>query len=389
MKSNFENEHYQSTDFGFGLEAEYLLADKHTFDALWYHELSFKTLNQALESVSLVDIPSLDGLLPDIPHTKNTPFIVEGYHVHNSQNQAFDILPKGIEIRTPKAKSIEQCLSYLELLYMRMQCALDGIGYRAVSLSHHPTAQGFEGPIEARDYNFWLWAKQAMTTYGPDINVSLPHEITTQIDLEDLSAKVNYYAPALTALSLASPFFEGELWNPDPSSVYLGKAIRTFKRSAVAPAFKTHPDLGWRFEFKPFEMSWRLEDFHAYFLLWLELLLDDSLHGRADQQTRISQLELVAQHGLSDYSIIKTANEVLNAAAITLPRWGFRVDALKPMAARLEMQITPADEIIDLYRKKESIPLVLKELSHLIGVDARKMAPAEEFSNAILVSSGD
>jgi hypothetical protein len=76
---------------------------------------------------------------------------------------------------------------------------------------------------------------------------------------------------------------------------------------------------------------------------------------------------------------------VLNAAAITLPRWGFKVDALKPMAARLEMQITPADEIIDMYRKKQSIPLVLKELSHLVGVDTRKMSSADEFSNAILV----
>lgn len=366
MKLESDIEHYRSDAFGFGIEAEYLLADKQTFVALSHHELSFATLNKTLESIDLGAVPNLDGLLPDVPHSKNMPFIVEGYHVHDANHQAFDILPKGIEIRTPKAHSIEQCLSYLATLYSGMQGALDAIGYRGVALSYHPTAQGFNGPQEQRDYKFWLWAKQAMTTYGPDINISLPHEITAKIDLEDLSAKVNYYAPALTALSLASPFFEGGLWRPDPGSAHYGKAIRTFKRSAVAPAFKTHPNLGWRFEFKPFEMSWRLEDFHAYFLLWLELLLDDELPGRADQAYRIARLESVAQFGLSDLSIVRAANEVLHAAAKNLPHWGFSVDALDAMAARLAKRVTPADEIVDLYLEKQSMPLVLKQLSQLV-----------------------
>jgi len=366
MKFETEIEHYQSNAFGFGIEAEYLLADKRTFTALTHHELQFATLNKALEGIDLSNVPHLDGLLPDIPHSKNMPFIVEGYHVHDVNSQAFDILPKGIEIRTPKAQSIKECLSYLESLYSGMQSALDSIGYRAVALSYHPTAQSFDGPREHRDYNFWLWAKQAMTTYGPDINISLPHEITSKIDLEDLSAKVNYYAPALTALSLASPFFEGNLWKPNPHSVHYGKAIRTYKRSAVAPAFKIHPKLGWRFEFKPFEMSWRLEDFHAYFLLWLELLLDDTLPGRTDQAGRIAQLESVAQFGLSDHAIARTADEVLHAAARNLPHWGFSVEALNAMANRLANHITPADEIVEMYLEKQSIPLVLKELSQLV-----------------------
>jgi hypothetical protein len=113
-------------------------------------------------------------------------------------------------------------------------------------------------------------------------------------------------------------------------------------------------------------MSWRLEDFHAYFLLWLELLLDDTLLGRTDQVGRIAQLESVAQFGLSDHAIARTADEVLHAAARNLPHWGFSVEALNAMANRLANHITPADEIVEMYLEKQSIPLVLKELSRLV-----------------------
>jgi hypothetical protein len=53
---------------------------------------------------------------------------------------------------------------------------------------------------------------EAMTTYGPDINVSVPPEVAARIDLHDLHGKVNYYAPALTALTVASPLYRGDLW---------------------------------------------------------------------------------------------------------------------------------------------------------------------------------
>ena len=34
------------------------------------------------------------------------------------------------------------------------------------------------------------------------VNVSLPKTLATKIDLKDLSEKVNYYVPALTALTV-------------------------------------------------------------------------------------------------------------------------------------------------------------------------------------------
>jgi carboxylate-amine ligase len=141
-------------------------------------------------------------------------------------------------------------------------------------MSHHPTADRFEGPQNKRRHDFWQWAMQAMVTYGPDVNVSLPPELNERLDFADLHAKVNYYAPALTALSLASPFYLGQLWKIRGR---VGKSIRTYRRSVIAPAIELHPQEAGRLEYKTFETTNRLDDFHAFFLLWLELLLDDGL----------------------------------------------------------------------------------------------------------------
>ena len=61
-----------------------------------------------------------------------------------------DLLPKGVEIRTPVCDSIEECLASLSTLHQRLQTALLGLGYRAASLSHHPTETHFEGPQNKR-----------------------------------------------------------------------------------------------------------------------------------------------------------------------------------------------------------------------------------------------
>ena len=76
-----------------------------------------------------------------------------------------------------------------------------------------------------------------MTTYGPDINVSFPEEITQKLfgNIDDLHLKVNYYAPAMAALSLAAPFFGGAPWIIKGER---GKSFRTFKRSVIAPAIE-------------------------------------------------------------------------------------------------------------------------------------------------------
>ena len=199
--------------FRFGIEAEYQLADAETFRPLWHQDLSFEELNQVLESIAVDDLPPLDGLELESPHRKLMPYAVEGYHVPAPDLSPIDLLPKGIEIRTPVCSSIDECLTTLKTLHDRLEDGLLQRGYTLISLSHHPTEHHFEGPQNKRRYDFWQWAMEVMTTCGPDINVSLPRELNNSIDVADLHRKVNYYSPALTALSLASPIYRGGLWS--------------------------------------------------------------------------------------------------------------------------------------------------------------------------------
>lgn len=358
--------------FHFGLEAEYLLVDADTFRPLWHRDLSFAALNGALESVALDDLPPLDGLDLEKPHRKLMPFAVEGYHLPNPDLSPYDLLPKGVEIRTPVCSSIGSCLSCLQVLHERMQVALGALGYRAVTVSHHPVEHHFEGPLNKRRYDFWQWAMLAMTTYGPDINVSLPTAWNDRLDTADLHAKVNYYAPALTALSLASPFFRGELWTIRGS---VGKSIRTYRRSTIAPAIEIHPEEAWRLEFKTFEATDRLDDLHGYFLLWLALLLDDGLRGRASEPTRIYDLGAVARLGLAADRVADRAGEVLDRAEAVLAARGFDPAPLAIFRDRLATGRLPADDLIELFERERSIPAVLRHYDTLIP-PAGASAPA-------------
>ena len=291
------------------------------------------------------------------------PYVVEGYHLPSPEMSPRDLLPKGIEIRTPVCPSIESCLESLRVLHERMQVAIAERGYRAVSMSHHPTADRFEGPQNKRRHDFWQWAMLAMTTYGPDVNVSLPPDLNERLDFADLHAKVNYYAPALTALSLASPFYLDQLWEIRGR---VGKSIRTYRRSVIAPAIELHPEEAGRLEYKTFETTNRLEDFHAFFLLWLELLLDGGLRGRASDQTRIYDLGAVARDGLAAETVRDRAAEVLDRAPGVLATRGFDHRPLEPFRLRLETGRLPADDLIDLFERERSIPGVLRHLATLV-----------------------
>src|SRR5205085_1765069 len=210
-----------------------------------------------------------------------------------------------------------------------------------------------------RRHDFWQWAMEAMLTYGPDVNVSLPKTLATQIDLKDLNAKVNYYAPALTALTLASPLRQGDLWRIRGR---VGKSVRTYHRSTTAPAIEVHPDEGLRLEFKPFEMSTSLTDYRNYFLLWLTLILDNKLTGRASNQTRVYDFGRVACQGVQAETILERANEVLNRAPETLEPWGFDCQSLEIYVRRLETGHLPSDEITEIFEREQSIPGTLRHL---------------------------
>jgi len=347
--------------FHFGLEAEFLVVDAASFRPLWHHDLKFKTLNTALEAISVDDF-QCDNFKIEPPHRKASPYVVEGYHLPDPQMKPIDLLPKGVEIRTPVCASIEDCLAAFKTLHTRLQHALAELGYRAAALSFHPTEVHFEGPQNKRRHDFWQWAMEAMLTYGPDVNVSLPKEIATELDFKDLNKKVNFYAPALTALTLASPLRQGDLWRIRGR---VGKSVRTYHRSSTAPAIEIHPDEQLRLEFKTFEMTTSLTDYRNYFLVWLALLLDDGLKGRASDQTRIYDLGRVACNGVQAETVLERASEVLTRVPEVLTPWGFDCESLDLFKHRLETGHLPADEIITTFEREKSIPATLRQLCDL------------------------
>lgn len=273
-----------------------------------------------------------------------------------------DLLPKGIEIRTPIYSSIDECLAALKTLHARLQQALQQLGYKAVALSFHPTSVHFEGPQNKRRHDFWQWAMEAMLTYGPDVNISLPEDLAARIDLKDLSQKVNYYVPALTALTLSSPLRDGDLWRIRGR---IGKSVRTYHRSVTAPAIEIHPDEGLRLELKPFEMARSLSDYRNYFLLWLSLILDDQLKGRASDQTRVYDLGRIACAGIDAEGVQERAAEVLTRLPNVLEPWGFDCRSIESFRERLQTNHVPADDIVATFEREKSLEATLRDLSDL------------------------
>lgn len=354
--------------FGFGIEAEYLLAEAGTYRPLPHRELDFEALNAALEATPTADLPTVDGLKLEPPHRQRMPFYVEGYHVPDPSDPSPTLLPKGVEVRTPVCGTPEEAVALLTELVGRLQRSLDGIGLRAVALSHHPTEDRFDGPRGRRTFERWRWAREAMLTCGPDVNVSLPGRLVP----DDLDAKVNAYAPSLALLSLASPLRSGGPWRVDGR---VGKSARTHRRSEAGRALRRHDDQPGRLEFKSFEMSQRPADLHGYLLLWLALLLDDGLGDRATDRERIDDLRAVAVDGLAVVRVRDRAAEVLDHAPSVLAARDFDPAPLEPLADRLATGRLPADEILDLYRREGTIAGVLRHLD-ATGDAARATASA-------------
>lgn len=344
-------------EFRYGLEAEFLVVRKDDYKPLWHEDLRFEELNTIFESIDLTGIPSCDGLELEPPQSRLMPYVVEGYHLPDMDTKARELLPKGVEIRTPVCSSIEECLDVLADLYSRLQEKLAERNYDLVCLSHHPLYSQFSGPQNKRRHDYWQWSMEVMTTYGPDINMSLPSVLAAKIDEADLEAKINYYGPALSALSVASPFVNGEPWNLRGT---VGKSYRMHKRSYIAPPIEFHPDEKNRYEFKVFDMPSTRREFEAQFLSFVALVLDDGLRGRATKQTRIYDLGQVAAKGLAAEEMESRAHELLARANAILNEWGINPAALDVFRDRLESGRTPADEMISVYEKSRSLVDVYK-----------------------------
>lgn len=333
--------------FQFGLEAEFQLMQKSTAKPLWHQDISFWQLNRIFESIDISDLPPMDGIEIEHPHRRLMPYIVEGYHLPDQDLNAVDILPKGVEIRTPVCRSIGETMQVFRALYERLDEKLADADLAMVALSHHPLHTKFHGPKNKRRYDWWQWAMEVMTTCGPDFNISVPTDIEAKIDFADFTEKVNHYAPAMAAISVAAPIIEGAPWQIRERT---GKSFRMYKRSTIAPPIEIHPDEAGRLEFKMFDMPNTAIEMENYFLLCLALTLSDDLKGRASKQTMIYDLGNVARHGLEAEQVRPRLMELLTAAKTVLPEYGFKTDSLQAVHRQLISLSVPADAILEQYR---------------------------------------
>lgn len=351
--------------FGFGIETEYLLVRSADRKALSHHDLSFDELHHILESIPLEGIPNLDSLDLEDFHRNVSPYVIEGYALwdgDSSQAKINGFIPKGIEIRTPVAHTIDDSLTLLESLFQRLQDTLSKHGLKASAISHHPVEHSFKGPRGNR-IETWMSAQNAMTSFGPDINISMPEELFNKISASDYEEKFNYYAAPMIAWALSSPFKNNHLWKMRDT---FGRSYRTFKRSADAPAIKRHLGRNPRFEFKAYEMNCSLDDFKNYILLFMTVLLDDQLAGRSSRSERIFELKDLAVNGLELNWACDKLSEILERALHVLPQWGINPKSLERVSKRLEERKTPADEMIEAFLKQEqSIACILEAYSQL------------------------
>ena len=335
---------FDESSFKFGLETEYIIAQADSLIALTYEDITFKQIETIIEQVKYDDLPGDFSVLgPEAPMKKISPVIVEGYGLVDKDFKTVDMLPKGIELRSSVCSSIEECLYVQKKLFERTNELFQKEGYTLLALSHHPSLKNFRGPQNKRRYDWWQWAMQVMTTYGPDINISVPTHLLQDFDLEDFEAKVNYYGPALAALSCASPVYDQKLWE--------GVSMRTHKRSIVAPAIEYHGDEANRFEFKLFDMSPNLYDYEAYFLSILNLILNKNLKGRCDKATRIYELGEVAKYGLQTPGIMFKLEDFFLGAQTLLLKHGFKPQQLQRLFERMKKRETLANQYKKLYQQ--------------------------------------
>jgi hypothetical protein len=367
-------------DFGFGIEAEFLLVENVSFKPLWFDQLKFDELLALVESIDSEPM-SRAGFNQKPLHNGCGHYLIEGYTVTDKDFVAQTILPKGVEIRTPLVQNPSAAIFDLKHLHQKLVERLIKSGMNTAILSHHPTGENFSAPANYSRHDYWQWAITATATYGPDFNISLPSSLSANINLEKLNRRINFYMPSVIALSLASPLFAGDLWKIKGR---IGKSVRTYRRSLWAPSFYVHEKPELRFEFKGFEMTRSLDDYNAYFLLSLALLLDGSLTGEASDQTRIYDLGQIAVTGLELDFVQERAFAVLESAEKIATRFGFARNGLNDLWKRMYSKRVPADDIIDMFTRTNSLPETLRSLHGFVAHDRSDRTVFANFPTAIL-----
>ncbi|MFN8533634.1 MAG: glutamate--cysteine ligase [Dehalococcoidia bacterium] len=355
--------------FQFGIEHEvaFLRADGRFADWATTSFEEFDRLVRALPRYS-DDYPMLR--IGDLG-IKEKRWYIEGYERYDDDGGYLETAPKGIEIRTTIAPSIDAAVAELSASFAALQALATPVGLEPVWIAFNPFQPVFLPDPPLRP---WEQARRAaspekrtaeipMLTYGPDLNLSVAG--MSAEDCIDAGKKLTYYSPWIVPFSFSSPFYAGERW--------AGYSKRTHLRTGDRPAamvfladrrklVSSHPSLtkparvdaeDGRIEFKAADS---LPDFRLYgslLALLKGILLDRTLTGRGLTPDR--DLHRLSAEQAFDNDLIHTgAGELLSAAERALANDPERA-RLTPLIALHQSRRTPAHTLIDAYRDSRSI----------------------------------
>ena len=296
---------------------------------------------------------------------------VEGYERFDTSGELLRCDPKGIEVRTAIHSDIDGAVGQLAADRETLSAEAALAGFRIVTIGFNPTRENY--PIEP-PLNSWELAHRQqspedrsahvhMTTYGPDLNLSLDRLGPDQ--LIDVGAKLTYYSPYIVPFSFSSPFVAGRLWG--------GLSWRTFVRTGVRPAamvflgddsrlLDTDPSLtqparipaeDGRIEFKAFDPCPDVALYAELLTLLTGMLIEDTLPGRRSTPDAALH-QIAAGTGHRHPAIRAGAEQVLQAVRQALPDADDQA-RLASLGLRLDAAACPARDMIEQYQTGQTV----------------------------------
>ncbi|PZO22743.1 MAG: glutamate--cysteine ligase [Leptolyngbya foveolarum] len=355
------------------------------------HEVAFLRPDGSFADFANTTFSEFDAIVAQLPYyeedypqlrvgdagIKLKRWYIEGFERFSQTGEVTDCPPKGIEIRTTVQASIEGAIAQLKESFDQLCTEAQKTGFSPALTSFHPYRDEFilEPPLNRfeqtrrQESPEMQTAHIPMLTQGPDLNLSA--EGLTPAQLVDVGRKLTYYSPFIIPFSYSSPFYLGKPWR--------GLSARTFYRTGPRPAAmvfvanqadlidstpsltqmaRVPAEVG-RIEFKAFDSCGDFNLYSSLFALLKGLILDQTLSGRATVPDAALHQQSARLGFANDY-IYSEAQRVLEVVcAVTADKQD--LIRLEKLQLRLKNRYSPAQEMLDAYRRGQSIAQVLAQ----------------------------
>ena len=362
-------------DFKFGIE----------------HEVAFLRPDGSFADFANTTFSEFDAIVAGLPYyegdypqlwvgdagIKLKRWYVEGFERFSPMGEVTDCPPKGIEIRTTVQASIDGAIAQLKESFDQLCTEAQKAGFSPALVSFHPYRDEFipEPPLNTfeqtrrQESPEMQTAHIPMLTQGPDLNLSAAG--LTPAQLVDIGRKLTYYSPFIVPFSYSSPFYLGKPWR--------GLSARTFYRTGPRPAAmvfvanqadlidstpsltqmaRVPAEVG-RIEFKAFDSCGDFTLYSSLLALLKGLILDETLTERATVPDAALHQQS-AQWGFANDYIYSEAQGVMDAVcAVTADQQD--LSRLKRLQLMLKNRYSPAQEMLDAYRRGQSISQILAQ----------------------------